>query len=354
MKNIEKLNLKHLFLGGLFLISLSIFPTNVQADAETTTASSEPVSTIVQETTTLPIEKATIREPIKKIPPCRKVKKLFLNQSKIRLNKGDHRYLKIRVKYRGKRKRKEPIIWRSSNPSVARVNKKGIVTGRKKGTATIKVYSKYTKKIAKCNVTVGPTKYIAITFDDGPGDSTPKLLKALNRYDSKATFFLVGQYAVKKPKLVKKQYRSGMQIGNHTWSHANLNVVSTAEIKSQINKNKSALKGILGTKPSIFRPPYGNYNPTVSKTVDVPMLYWSVDTLDWKNRNVQYVCKTILNNAYDGAIVLLHDSHPTTVNGFIQAQPKLIQRHFELVTVEELFRIKHKKMNNGVMYYNVK
>ncbi len=354
MKNLEKFSLKLLLLGGLFLLPLCLFSATVQADTETTTTYSEPYSTIVQEASTFPVEKTTTWNSAKKIPSCRKVKKICLNQSKIRLNKGDHRYLKLRVKYRGKRKRKEPIVWRSTNPYVARVNKKGIVTGRKKGTATIKVYSKYTKKIAKCKVTVGPTKYIAITFDDGPGDSTPKLLKALNRYDSKATFFLVGQYAVKKPKLVRKQYRSGMQIGNHTWSHANLNAVSTDEIKKQIKKNKSTLKGILGTKPSIFRPPYGNYNPTVSKTVNVPMLYWSVDTLDWKNRNVKYVCKTILNNAYDGAIVLLHDSHPTTVNGFIQAQPKLIKRHFELVTVEELFRIKHKKMKNGVMYYHVK
>ncbi len=346
-------------LFGMIVLSLSILVQEQRIFAETETTCP---ATTVEATTTEVVSstalaktgtKKSIRKKKKKKRSYNKVRKLQLNQKKIRLNKGDRRYLKVSVKYKGRKKKNEPIRWKSTRPSVVKVNKNGVVYGKKKGTAVIKATSKYTKKTVTCKVTVGPTKYIAITFDDGPGKSTPRLLKALNKYDSKATFLLVGQYAAMHPSTVKKEFRSGMQIGNHTWSHANLNAVSTGEIRYQIKKGEQTIQGIIGEKPSIFRPPYGNYNPTVSKTVSVPMIYWSVDTLDWKYRNVNYVCRTILKNAYDGAIVLLHDSHPTTVNGFIKAQPKLIKRHYELVTVKELFRIKKKSLKKGIMYYGV-
>ena len=75
------------------------------------------------------------------------------------------------------------------------------------------------------------------------------------------------------------------------------------------------------------------------------MIYWSVDTLDWKNRNVNYVYKEIIKSADKGEIILLHDSHPTSVDGFIKALPELNKKGYELVTVSELFKLNKKNLN---------
>ena len=82
------------------------------------------------------------------------------------------------------------------------------------------------------------------------------------------------------------------------------------------------------------------------------MVYWSVDTLDWKYKNTKRVCKSILRNTGKWDIVLLHDIHKTSVEGFIKALPTLKKNGYELVTVSELYDIYGRKMKKGVMYYN--
>ena len=84
------------------------------------------------------------------------------------------------------------------------------------------------------------------------------------------------------------------------------------------------------------------------------MIYWSVDTEDWKHRNVKYIKNYVINHAGDGQIILLHDIHPTSVNGFITALPELRKKGYELVTVSELYKIKGKTMKNGIMYFGPK
>ena len=142
-----------------------------------------------------------------------------------------------------------------------------------------------------------------------------------------------------------------MEIGSHTYSHKNLKAIPKKEVISEINNTKKAVKDVIGVEPSLLRPPYGNYNATVSKHAGVPMIYWSVDTEDWKYKNASYVKRTVLNFASDGQIVLLHDIHHTTVQGFIKALPSLRKQGYELVTVSELYAIKGKTLKKGVMYY---
>lgn len=151
---------------------------------------------------------------------------------------------------------------------------------------------------------------------------------------------------------MKKSYSNGNEIGSHSYDHAQLTKLSEVGIKSEITKTKKVIKDAIGIYPTVLRPPYGSFNDTVSKIVDVPMIYWSVDTLDWKYRNVDYVYREIMKTADDGEIILLHDSHPTTVDGFIKALPKLKKKGYELVTVSELFKLKGKKMKPGTMYYS--
>ena len=322
--------------AGLFIVSLLVFRPTFTIYVETETAPAE--------TETAPAETTAIQ--------YKKVKKITLNNDKIRVNKGDKRYLSVSVKYKKKGNEPEPVIWSSSNPKVATVTQKGVVKGKSKGISYIKVYSKVSNKSAKCKVIVSKgIKYIAFTFDDGPGKYTDKLLDALEKYHSKATFFVVGNSINNYKSQLKREYNMGMDIGSHSYSHQNLNAISKSAIEKELTKANDLIEDVIGTKPVLLRPPYGNYNQTVSKLAGVPMIYWSVDILDWKYKDKNYVSKTILNSTKDGDIILLHDIHATSVDGFLNALPKLKKKGFELVTVRELYKIKGKKLKKGKMHF---
>lgn len=327
------------------VVTLANSKAKQPAQNVTTTKAVTPTTTKVVQPTTKP----QVTDSIKCYKP---IKSISLDKKAMRLNKGDSRTLTTYIKYKKSANTvNEPITWKSDNKKIATVSKKGKVKGKSKGTTYITVTSKFTGKSAKCKVTVGKTKYVAFTFDDGPGIYTDKLLKALDKNDSKATFFVLGSRANSFKKELKKEYKLHMEIGSHTYNHSNLNILSASQIKKEINSTNKAIKKVTGQIPTVLRPPYGNYNKTVSKYAGVPMIYWSVDTEDWKYRNKNYVENTIFKQTGAWDIVLLHDIHKTSVDGFINALPKLRKKGYELVTVSELYKLKGKKMKNGVMYY---
>lgn len=287
--------------------------------------------------------------------PYNKIKSISFIQKELRLNKGDKRTLKPTIKYGKKNKfTSEPVSYKSSNHKIATVSSNGIVKGKKNGSTYVTIRSKFTNKSAKCKIIVQKVKYVAVTFDDGPGDYTDKLLEALKDNNSKATFFIVGNRIKNYQSQLKKEFDYGMEIGSHSFSHANLKASSKVEIENQINKTNAAVKKVTGTKPTVFRPPYGNYNKTVSKKVGAPMIYWTVDTMDWKYKKTKYVYKSLKKQTRSGEIILMHDIHKTTVNGFIKALPELRKQGYEFVTVSELYKLSNKKMKNGKMYYGPK
>lgn len=284
--------------------------------------------------------------------PYNKVNSISFPQKAIRMNIDDKRKLEPAIKFTGnKTYTTEPIEWSSSNNKIAKVSSKGIVKGQANGTAYITIKSKFSGKKASVKLTITPTKYIAFTFDDGPGRYTKKLVDALKKYDSKATFFTVGRSIEKYRSALEYAHANGMEIANHSYSHKNFKKSSKKTIKREINRNNRLVKDSIGVNPTLLRPPYGNYNKTVSKLAGVPMIYWSVDTLDWKHKKTKYVYKSIMRQSGRWDIVLLHDIHKTSVEGFIKALPKLKKDNFELVTVSELYQIYGKKMKSGVMYY---
>lgn len=284
--------------------------------------------------------------------PYNKIKTLKLTSTSLRVGKNQKRFLDLKTTYdKNKKYKNEPVVWISTNNKVVTV-KNGVIKGKKTGTAYIKARSKYTNETAKCKVTVvKKLKYVAFTFDDGPGEYTDKLLSALKKHESKATFFVLGNRANSFKKQLQREYNLGMEIGSHTWSHKNLKILSKKNVKKEISYARNAIKNVTGEYPTLLRPPYGNYNSIVSKNAKAPMIYWSVDTEDWKYRNVKYIKNYVINHAGDGQIILLHDIHPTSVNGFIKALPELRKKGYELVTVSELYKIKGKTMKNGIMYF---
>ena len=163
-------------------------------------------------------------------------------------------------------------------------------------------------------------KEIVLSFDNGPHPKhTPKLLDLLKKENIKALFFVLGQNveSSKNMDIVKRAFDEGHLIGNHTYSHPNLKKLSDKEIQSEILKSEKLLKNFL-TEPKLFRPPFGSTNMRVNKIIHelgYTNVLWNVDTLDWKNRSIQWVNDAMVQvNSREDSLVLMHDIHKSTVD----------------------------------------
>ncbi len=197
-------------------------------------------------------------------------------------------------------------------------------------------------------------KLIAITFDDGPGPYTDQLLDGLAKRKVPATFFLLGSNVKKYPSVVKRTYREGHQIANHSWDHPNFNNLSQSEVLNQITKTENAIDSAVGTDVGklMVRPPYGNITSAQKSAVGRKLIHWSVDPLDWQYRNATTVKNNIVGSAREGSIILVHDIYSTSVTGALAAIDELKKKGYTFVTVSELFRRKGINMVDGKMYYN--
>ena len=246
----------------------------------------------------------------------------------------------------------EEIQWSSSNTDVATVNENGTVTGVTYGTVTITATGKYSGLSATCKVKVCNVKQVAMTFDDGPSDQTARLLNFLQQNDIKVTFFLVGNRINSYSSIVKRQAAEGHEMGYHSYAHANQPSMSSAQITSDFNKTNNILKELTGREFTVWRTPGGDYNSRVLSCVPVPHIMWSVDTLDWKNRNSYSVYSAIMNQARDGSIILMHDLYGTTVDGATQAMKEMLAGDYEFLTVTELLSRKGTAPKPSTNYFN--
>ncbi len=236
--------------------------------------------------------------------------------------------------------------------------KKPATTAKKVTTTTQKITTGFlldAQREAYLNEIKGKKKLIAFTFDDGPAkNQTNKLLDSLNKYNARVTFFVTGDRVQTYASTLRRAYEMGNQIGSHTYSHKNLAKLKEDELRQQIDKTNKEIHKVLGFHPGLLRPPYGSYNDKVKKASGVPVILWNIDTLDWKNRNAQKICDNIVNNAHDGAIVLMHDLYETTVDGALMAMDKLQEKGYAFVTVGELAYLKDKTLENGKVYSSIK
>lgn len=195
---------------------------------------------------------------------------------------------------------------------------------------------------------------MAITFDDGPSKNTITLLDAMKKRNVKVTFFVVGERLDEFSDTLLREYKEGHEIGSHTWNHLNLANADSATANQNLQKTKDKINEIVGTDigTPIIRPPYGSVNDNVRSYVDAPLILWSIDTLDWKYRDADAVKQRIIDQACDGAIILLHDLYDTSVAGAIAAIDELQKEGYTFVTVSELFRRKGQTLEAGVTYTN--
>lgn len=193
---------------------------------------------------------------------------------------------------------------------------------------------------------------IALTFDDAPDTHfTPLVLDQLKRMNVKATFFIVGNRAEKHPDIVKRIAREGHAIGNHSYSHPNFNNLSDQAFRKEIQKTDQILQRLIGYKPVIIRPPYGNITEgqiqwLISQKKKI--INWNVDSLDWKNLSAEQVTTNILSDIRPGSIVLQHSAggKGEDLTGTVQAIPTVIKKlradGVRFVTVPELLEINNR------------
>ncbi len=183
-------------------------------------------------------------------------------------------------------------------------------------------------------------KQVAISFDAAWGDEqTNQLLNILSQYKVKATFFLVGDWVSKYPDDVKAIAAQGHDIGNHSDTHPHLPALSREEVSAEITACNNKIKSLTGKTPTLFRPPYGDYNNMVVNTVKELGMYcvqWDVDSLDWKDPTPEQMTKTVLDKVQDGSIVLMHNGAKNTP----AALPSIIEgiqaKGFEIVLIKDL------------------
>lgn len=180
-------------------------------------------------------------------------------------------------------------------------------------------------------------KKIALTFDDGPHpQTTMQILETLEKYDAKATFFMLGNMVQQYPQLAKKVVEQGHEVGNHSWNHHDLTKLSPASIQQEINDTSLIIESTIGQKATAFRPPYGAANETVRSQTNLPIVLWDVDTEDWKYRDSEMLLPTIKSAARNNSIVLMHDIHQSTANGLDAVLAYLQSEGYTFVTVSEL------------------
>ncbi len=185
---------------------------------------------------------------------------------------------------------------------------------------------------------------IALTFDDGPNTTvTPAILNLLEEHNVAATFFLIGKNIHgETARIVERMVRMKCETANHSLTHSNMKEMKAEEIRREISETSRRIREITGEEPRFFRPPYIGISGTVFETAGLPLICGAVIG-DWKKElTAEQRRAAVLDNAEDGAIILLHDSegNTATVEALREALPELLARGFRLVTLSRLFEEK--------------
>lgn len=201
---------------------------------------------------------------------------------------------------------------------------------------------------------IDPNKpMIALTFDDGPMPESERVLNALAQYDAKATFFILGKNIEGNEAVLRRMVEEGHQVGAHSWSHPNLTKISQSAVMSQMTRTMDKVKEITGYDITMMRPPYGALHRISRRPMielNLPVILWSIDSLDWKTRNAGSTVREILNQAQNGAIVLCHDVWDSTGAAMETLIPQLMEKGYQLVTVAEMMSFRSEPLKPGNEY----
>ncbi len=156
-----------------------------------------------------------------------------------------------------------------------------------------------------------PSKKLALTYDDGPNDPyTRQLMEVLAKHDVRATFFVIGRYAQRKPEIVRELVKAGHAVGNHTYTHPNLIFQSETQVRTQLRACRQVLEDAIGAPSNLFRPPFGGRRPAVMRILKeggLDPIMWSITGYDWSPTTPERIEKNVLRQLRGGDVILLHD-----------------------------------------------
>lgn len=183
----------------------------------------------------------------------------------------------------------------------------------------------------------GAEKKIAITFDDGPHPQyTPQLLDGLGKRGVKATFFVTGEAAEQNPEIVRRMHEEGHLIGNHTYSHLQLNAGNEEIFRQELIRTNEIIGELTGEEVPYVRPPYGSWNKQFEKELNMIPVLWTIDPLDWCSGNADCITRKVCGKAQENAIILMHDQYKSSVTAALRIIDILTGEGYEFVTVEEI------------------
>jgi peptidoglycan-N-acetylglucosamine deacetylase len=192
-------------------------------------------------------------------------------------------------------------------------------------------------------------KVIALTFDDGPWNTTPQVLEILRANQISATFFMVGRHLQAYPQVAKQVVAEGHAVGNHTWNHR-YGRYSPVAAAAEIQRTNDLLYQVSGARTTLFRPPAGLLNNGLAgyaQSQQGTVIMWSNDSLDWRSPLPQTITSNVLKNAQTGGIVLLHDGggdRSRTIAALPGIIRELKKQGYEFVTVPQLLEIKDQEL----------
>ncbi|HCN49026.1 MAG TPA: polysaccharide deacetylase family protein [Chryseobacterium sp.] len=189
-------------------------------------------------------------------------------------------------------------------------------------------------------------KEVALTFDDGPTEFTPKFLDLLQKHQVKATFFCIGKQIEKYPETFQRIIAEGHTIGNHTLSHSNsTGFLSASKMRAEIENCDKVMKTMGNIETDLYRPPFGVTNPNIAKAIrqtNKISIGWNVRSLDTITDNEKKIYQRITKNLKKGSIILLHDTSEKTYRVLVDLLVFLEDKKYSTFTVDSITNSKKK------------
>ncbi|MBQ9933997.1 MAG: polysaccharide deacetylase family protein [Ruminiclostridium sp.] len=170
-------------------------------------------------------------------------------------------------------------------------------------------------------------------------EDTETLIEIFDQYNVKVTFFVVGEWVDKYPESVKALHQAGHEVMGHSNDHAHFNSLSADEIIADITACNDKIEGVTGVRPTLFRPPYGEYDDHVVSTVrgmGLEIIQWDVDSLDWKDYDAATITDRVTSKVGPGSIVLFHNAALHTPEALPSILEHLIREGYDIVPISQL------------------
>lgn len=201
-------------------------------------------------------------------------------------------------------------------------------------------------------------KLISFTFDDAPSSTIESILSVFATFNEQnptcpasATLFCNGHLFNENAFAnLSAALTLGWELGNHTYSHPDITTLSPETLQTEINDTEKLLFSIDGQEKHLFRAPFGRMNEQIKKEIDVPIIDWTIDTLDWTGVSEEDIYNTVFSQKFAGAIVLMHDGYPNTVTALKRLLPDLKEAGYQVCSVSKMAKAHNCPLKKGSTY----